>query len=332
MTKVSRNKVINVDGAPGITMEGGKGITGKSGGMFFITDAITNLDQYYSVFDMWSQDISTRPMYIDKKNYCKYATPQKDDYVLTHMHDFTYVYIIVVSISKEDLYERESLDKYVNAGEISKEYADKIFAYYSDNALEDCCLVKEVSILNTANALSGNNALNIEVSVRSDEVMYDGYNGNIDTDGKAFITKKTVPYLTFSVKTENPESLNKIKIEAEFIKNNRNVGEMSSLYPALWSNPEDETVINCNYINGYLNNYRYDMNFDNEDLGNFSVILKDWNVQVTTNIFDTTVRLPENIIDENNYIVFIYAYFDNGKFISKNYIGDFDAYSVFTEN
>lgn len=318
-----RNKIIKIDGAPGITKEGEKGITGRKGGMLFFTD--NDSIDYFSIFDMWSNEsINTAPLYIEKYNYCEYTVPEEYDYIITYSQNMAFVYIVEVLIQKIDLFNRENLDKYVESGKISKEYADNIYNYYALHHNEhDCCLVKKVSALNTAlSDINSVNILNIDVTVSLDELPYVGYSNEITVtrDTAALnTTDKTVKYLLFNISAESSTILKDIKIEAEFYKNSIN-GELCSILPELWENPVNTNLNNGNYPIGYIENYNYDNNFDNENLGNFILVLKEKDDEAT-NIYTSKIKIPESMVEE--YHVCIYAYCDTNSGINKIYIGDF---------
>lgn len=317
------NKIIKIDGAPGITLENEKGNTGKNGGMIFFTQISNSStgDDYFSIFDMWSNEgINDMPIYINKHNYCEYVIPDKDDYIVIYSQNMVYIYIVKMLIKQNDLYNRDDLNKYIQNG-LPAEYADNIYNYYNiHHAEKDCCLVKRISVLNTAfTEMSDTNLSNINVSVSLDNILYTGYTGDIQNNYPV-MAEKSLPYITFNISAESKSALSNLKIEAEFFKNEIN-GEMCSILPTLWKNPNDINLLNKNYYIGYLENYNYKNNFDEENLSNFTIIVKDYNQNSDNNVYISTIKIPE--IAVYNYSVCLYAYYITNSGIDKIFIGNF---------
>lgn len=318
-----KNKVIKIDGAPGITLEGVRGSKGRKGGMIFFTDDLRGLDPF-SIFDMWSSETVTKsPISKNTSNYCEYATPEKYDYIVSHTQSMAYVYIVEIFIPKEDVVDRNRLEKYVESKEITKEYADNIFNYYNQHLVYDCCFVKRISALNTALFSEIGNLHTFDVTVSSDDISYNGYSGSIHADGdagKAFMIEKTVKCLNFVVTAESREEFDGVRIEADFYRKNIN-GEMHGITPSLWStlNPN---MLNINYPAGYLNNYSYTLNYDDEILDNFTVVIKDYDDMPQSAVFESYIKIPETMVLD--YSVCLYAYCTTISGIEKIYIGDLD--------
>ena len=311
------NKVIHIDGTPGITLEGIRGDKGKNGGMLFFTDGRSS--DFYSLFDIWPNDyISTAPSFAEKKNYCTGVTPAARDYVLTHIQNVAYVYIINHVIDKSDIINKD-LHKYVESGIISQEYADNILNYYKDYPRHDCCLVTEISsLMFLANATS--DLFDIEILKNTVNLNYISYTGAILDNNSMGTTQGTAELALFSILAPDNTDLRNIRIEAEFYTDNTNA-EMSSIYPALWSNPDSTNVLSMNYPSGYLENYSYKNNYDSENLENFTVILKDFGEGA-----ETIKRVPFNLL--NNYSIYIYAYIPESSdtnVLNKYYITEFQG-------
>ena len=114
------------------------------------------------------------------------------------------------------------------------------------------------------------------------------------------LKEENAEFAMFSIVPAETASIRDIKIEAEFYTDNASP-EMGSILPDMWSNPKDQTVTSNNYPFGYLENYSYKINYDSENLDNFTVILKDWNSEAG---LDT--KIPTHLFD--GYTVYIYAY------------------------
>lgn len=312
------NKVIHIDGAPGITLEGIRGAKGKNGGMFFFTDGV-NTDYVYSLFDIWPNDYaSTAPSFVEKRNYCEGVIPASGDYILTHIQNTAYVYIINNVIDKSDIIAH-NLSKYVEDGIISQEYADNILEYYNNHPRHDCCLVTEISsLMFLANVSS--RLFDIEIIKNSVNLNYVSYTGIVLDNNSMGTTKGSAEILIFSILAPDNTDLKNIKIEAEFYTDNTSA-EMSSIYPALWANPDSNNVLSMNYPSGYLENYSYKNNYDGENLENFTVILKDFGEGV-----ENLKRIPFSIL--NDYSIYIYAYIpesSDSNVLNKYYITEFQG-------
>lgn len=318
-----KNKVISIDGAPGITLEGVKGAKGRKGGMIFFTDDLRSLEPF-SIFDMWSSEsVSSSPLSKKTSNYCEYASPDEYDYIVSHTQNMAYVYIVELFIPREEVYSREALEKYVESGKLTKEYADNICGYYENHFIYDCCFVKKISALNTTLFSEAGNIHTFDVNVSFNEISYEGYSGSIhheNEDGKAFTIEKTVRCLNFVITAESKEEFEGVKIEAEFYRKDIN-GEMHGITPSFWStlNPN---MYNVNYPAGYLNNYSYTLSYDDEILDNFTVVIKEYDDMPQSTVFESYIKIPETMVSD--YSVCLYAYCTTVSGIEKVYIGDLD--------
>lgn len=311
------NKIIKIDGAPGITIEGKKGPTGKNGGMLFFTDHSGNHTAAFGKFDIWPFNYeSNRPYFVNKYNFCKYTNPTANDYILTHIQNTSYVYIIVMVIYKNDLREK-NFQPFIEAGLLTQSYANKISDYYETSLrYNDCCFVTEISSLDFFTDISGKSFdINISKTV-SERVPYKGYTGMVLERNMAMgVKEENAEFAMFSIVPAEASSIKNMKIEAEFYTNATSP-EMCSILPSMWSNPNDPMVTNHNYPFGYLENYSYKINYDSEKLDNFTVTLKDLNSDVG---LDT--KIPMQLFD--GYTVHIYAYVaenSNEKILNKYFI------------
>lgn len=295
------NKVIKIDGAPGITLEGKKGNTGRNGGMLFFTEWQDDHSTAFGKFDIWPFDHeSNTPYFTDRYNFCKYTNPAVNDYILTQVQNTSYVYIINTVISKSYILDKD-LSTFVEAGLISQSYANKIISFYeTQQNYNDCCFVTEISSLDFFSNVSGK-VFDINITkTYSENVPYAEYTGVVLDKMKMGLREANAEFATFNIVPAEASSIRDIKIEAEFYTDSANP-EIGSIIPNMWSNPNDPTVTSSNYPFGYLENYSYKINYDSENLDNFTVILKDWNSETG---LDT--KIPLQVFD--GYTVYIYAY------------------------
>jgi hypothetical protein len=294
------NKIIKIDGAPGITLEGKKGDTGKNGGMMFFTDGTRN-SLAFSVFDIWPNDyVSSTPMFVDKCNFCEFTTPDSRDYILTHVQNIAYVYIVNVLIDRNSIIKND-LSEYIENGSITEEYAEKILDYYGSgmHSKNDCCLVSEITSLTFFANVQGN-IFDLVITKSSVNVDYTGYTGVILENNKMGVKDDNSELAVFNIVSAENSDLRNIKIEAEFYTDEFNAG-ICSIYPHLWADPSNVNVLSMNYPSGYLENYNYKTNYDDENLENFTVILKDFEEGP-----DVVRRIPMQLL--GNYSICIYAY------------------------
>lgn len=322
-----QSKIIKIDGTPGITIGGRKGANGKNGGMLFFTDYSDDHSAAFGIFDIWPFEYeSSKPYFVNKYNFCKYTNPMTNDYILTHVRNTSYVYIINTVIYKNDLRNR-NFKPFIEAGLISQEYVDKISEYYKTAQYNDCCFVSEISSLNFFTDIS-NKSFNINISkAMTNSISYQGYTGIVDENTMTMELKnESAEFAIFNIIPAEGESIKNIKLEAEFYTDAASP-EMGSIIPNMWSNPKDSTVINENYPFGYLENYSYKINYDNENLDNFTVIIKEWNDEIGLN-----TKIPIQLFD--NYNIYIYAYIiensdaNNINIINKYFITSFSGNDI----
>lgn len=324
-----KNKVVNIDGAPGITLEGVKGAKGRKGGMIFFADDIPGIDPF-SIFDMWVSDsIESGPAYINERNYCEYASPDEYDYIVTHTQNMAYVYIVEAFIPKDALYDYDgSMSKFTENSKLTKEAVEYIYNYYTVHPTNDCCIVRKISALNTVLLGDSGNIHNFDITISLNDISYTGYSGSLHVDesgtGKAFQIEKTAKYLSFSITGESREEFENVKIEAEFYRQGIN-GEMHSVAPSFWSTT-NSNLLNRNFPCGYLENYTYTLSYDDENLDNFTVVIKDYADMPASTVFESGIKIPETMVSD--YSVSIYAYCTTISGIEKIYVGDLDLLSI----
>lgn len=312
------NKIVKIDGAPGITLEGKKGEKGSNGGMLFFTDGVSS-SRVFSVFDIWSNETeSSSPMFIDKNNYCELVTPASRDYILTHVQNVAYVYIVNAVIDKNSLITKD-LSKYVENGVLTQSYADKILEYYDNgHTRNECCLVTEITSLSFFDSVQSK-LFDLEISKASVNLDYVANSGIIVNNQMGTIDG-TAEFAVFEIIAPDNADLRTIRLEAEFYTDDIS-GEMSSVYPEKWSNPQNTNAVSKDYPSGYIENYSYKNNYDGEKLENFTVVIKDF-----MEGSESSVKIPLRVFE--NYSVFIYAYVpetSDETVCGKYYITDFQG-------
>lgn len=115
-------------------------------------------------------------------------------------------------------------------------------------------------------------------------------------------------YRTFAINSTLPTSeKRKIKVVAEFRnENNKYISIPSSCLPELFiSNPEVTNDIKMVY--GWASNINPNVNFDSENLRNFTLTIKDFNEGNDVDRFESSVEIPEFVYEKYN--IYVYAYY-----------------------
>ena len=146
--------------------------------------------------------------------------------------------------------------------------------------------------------------------------MYSAYNtskiGVEDTDEEytpeeiESIHEKTATYVKLAYKSNLSSVENsKIKVEAEFIIADSQYAIPSTCYAKQWVSDEQLTYPK-DHPNGRIENFDNSFNFDNENLRDFTLIIKD---------YDQTAESLPNVLVPNfvysNYNIYIYMYYKN---------------------
>lgn len=116
-------------------------------------------------------------------------------------------------------------------------------------------------------------------------------------------------FRTFSINSDlSNKEKRKIKVVAEFVKDSdMNLATVSSCLPEKFlpaSSTEDNDIFT---VYGRLSNIGHTLNFDNEDLRDFSITIKDFDEGNDSNKYDSFIDIPEYVYQ--NYNIYIYAYY-----------------------
>lgn len=129
-------------------------------------------------------------------------------------------------------------------------------------------------------------------------------------------------YRTFSINsTLSSTEKRKIKVVAEFRnENDEYISIPSSCIPELFiSNPDVPDDIKMVY--GWASNINPDVNFDSENLRNFTLTIKDFNEGNDVDRFESSVEVPEFVYEKYN--IYIYAYYKTQPSVYKKiYLND----------
>lgn len=121
----------------------------------------------------------------------------------------------------------------------------------------------------------------------------------------------------------------KFRIEAEFTSGFSKKYMMSTMRNNLWVSSEEPTTVEDKIIAekyGKAENFDYTMNFDNEDPGDFMIVIKDYGEGNDSNLYISSVIVPHTFV--TNYTMNVYAYYraaaDNciKLFLGKGTLGD----------
>lgn len=126
---------------------------------------------------------------------------------------------------------------------------------------------------------------------------------------KPVITYVYNKYRTFTINSDLTENEKRnIRIVAEFVKDsNMNIATVSSCIPEKFIPADNAPTTDTYTAYGRLSNLNYHLNFDNEDLRNFSIVVKDFSEGNDTDKFESSVIIPEHVYQ--NYNIYIYAYY-----------------------
>lgn len=101
----------------------------------------------------------------------------------------------------------------------------------------------------------------------------------------------------------------KWRIEAEFTSPFNKKQIMSTMRDTLWKveAADENTPTNAAYPHGRPENFKYTLNFDNEDPGDFTIVIKDYNEGNDVKLYTSTMLVPYAL--NERYIVTIYGYY-----------------------
>lgn len=139
------------------------------------------------------------------------------------------------------------------------------------------------------------------------------------------VTKKStnMNFITFDVISNDVnKKLGLIKVEAEFISKDI-TASISSNMTDKWKSddPSDDA---SNHPFGYLKNYGKIENFDNENLNNFKITIKDFSEGYNSISYSSDTKIRQQ--DLNGYTIKLYVYSKkSGPIMRKEYIGELNV-------
>jgi hypothetical protein len=299
-------KTYQLDGLPGLTFPGIKGNVGERGLRTYTNYYSPLSSNQYGIYDLWlSNTISAEP-YISSIYNCNVGEiPISNDYLLYSQSGSIYLYKIEYYVRRGDLSSKQFIDDNIN----------NILDYYTNHS-NDLCIA---TLIDTWAQVESN----ISIVANTKNIAYEAWNGEtkiVNGDLYAVKTNATSPFIYFDVISTVGNNLGKIKVTAEFNKDSTNYGEMGSELQKMWYDIPTSSDPS-NYIYGYPDNYNYTLNYDNEELGNFEIIIKDWSDAVNQTSYSSPSYIKKETL--NDYIISLYVYTNISNFINKTYIGEF---------
>lgn len=296
-----------LDGMPGITLQGVKGDSGERGVRTY-TNYYTDASLFqYNVYDLWLTDTVSNDPYINHIYNCNVnEKPIENDYLLYSQSGMMYLY-------KVDNYTANKDASVFTSDIVSPEYAAKIREYY-DSSLNtnDLCLGK---LLDTWK--QSENTISVVANTKT--VAYDAWNGEI-VDNKAVKTPTTYEFVVFDVLSATGNNLGKVKVTAEFHKENTNNGQLgSTLIKHIWNDGNNVQ----SYPYGLPNNIQYTLNYDDEDLGDFEIVIKDWTDATSQTYYSCPSCIKKETLQD--YVISLFVYTSNNNIVTKSYIGEFSS-------
>jgi len=130
-------------------------------------------------------------------------------------------------------------------------------------------------------------------------------------------------YLSFTVASvDENKRIGNIRVEAEFIPEIYS-GYMKSMRTKLWESGTMDKI-NLLYPYGFSENYNENTNYDDENLGDFTVVIKNFGEGDNLNKFDSKSVIRKSSIE--NGIMLIYVYEKDTPITMKKYlIGSIDG-------
>jgi hypothetical protein len=133
-------------------------------------------------------------------------------------------------------------------------------------------------------------------------------------------TPATVEYILFDVLSDNIDVvLGNIRVEVEFISNYQ-FATMSSCIPEIMFD-NDDTSDAQNHPYGYPNKYVIENTFDNEDFGNFKIVVKDFQESTQALSHRSSIKIRKQDVINSKMRVYVYEKRANSV-ISKEFLGE----------
>lgn len=332
---LTNNPKIEIDGATGITLVSERGKKGERGNMLFFS-SMDNTSELvpYKIYDIWGTTEKREPLFTNVIDFYKDIVPIKNDGIICHTTTAYSMYIVSFIInSVEHMSEweifRKNVEVYINEGLLTERYAKFIFDYYKvstpPNMICICRHVCELPLL-SGNANSSK-LYDFSIEVNEESIPYQfGLSGHIasyDEEthmGKPMLENESMSVYSFTINGENLENYTNESIIIEFIAPSQKAG-MGTMLPAMWGNPENYQSRSKDFPFGYPGNYNHYTNYDDEYIGNFSVLIKKSGEVMEGNSFTAGIKLcKENIL---GYTGNIFVYSSNGDYKTKVFVGSF---------
>ena len=133
-------------------------------------------------------------------------------------------------------------------------------------------------------------------------------------------TPTTVEYILFDVLSDNMDiALGNIRVEVEFISNYQ-FATMSSCIPEIMFD-NDDTSDAQNHPYGYSDRYVIENTFDNEDFGNFKIVVKDFQESTQALSHRSPIKIRKQDVINSKMRVYVYEKKANSV-ISKEFLGE----------
>jgi hypothetical protein len=305
-----------LDGTPGIILQGARGIMGNRGVQTYTNFSKDTVDEY-SKFDLWlTNSNKVMPEAITITNDTIDMDPITNDYLLFVQSGITYLYKIDYCI-KNSVLTHITKDKYP---ELTDEYISILNNYYSDpkhtttdNDVWTAILIDKWK--------QYTNDVSVITNIKT--IPYTAWNGKIKKMDDNKIIAETeidsINLITFDTISTTNKNLGNIKITAEFTLNDLNGKLRSEIIKYIWCTDKESTSLD-NYPYGLDENIQYTLNYDNEILGNFEVVIKDWTDAVNSMSFTNSAYFKCENFKDYTILIYVYSYINN--MISKTYIGE----------
>lgn len=226
---------------------------------------------------------------------------------------------------------------------------DFLIAQYNGNisSCEITYIDSEKCIANETSTLKEDCNFDIFVEVSSRNVEYESIGGikdmtntnqAIDTNllGYSVLKKKSsffpyelklsdsyAEYISFKISSvDRNKQIGNIRVEVEFIPEYE-TGYMETMRTSLWEN-DNYDKLNIDYPFGFAESMSQDTNYDNENIGDFTVVIKDFNEGSENTMFESKSMIRKDSI--SNGTLLIYAYEKHPSSIIKRFlIGTMDT-------
>lgn len=296
---------VEYDGVPGVSYPGLRGEIGERGiCSFFINDSsISGTWSAYVFFGGPSIDLICSQTTLD--------TCKKNDFIFYYNEKDEKIYLNqLVDIIDYNTMTYEEIISSMQSSMDGVEY-DKLTATLNiiNNIVSSYQQIQHIFISEYKDSWSNKDKNDISVIINTKNIEHEQYTGGvIENDESRYFAETengSVELITFDVVSNDPnDPIGEIMIEAEFIKQNP-LCRMDSVFPQLYNNnPKGRN--SSEYPLGFPENINYEINFDNENLENFNVIVKNFNDGSNDAVYHSNIYIPKN--DYSDYVIMLYVY------------------------